>query len=134
TCGPRPPPTLGARSLMLGDGTGLCRARIERVVCHVVGGTAMPRNEKRRQAALQRHATKRKERKQLPGYASTGSPRALGRRAAGWPLYECLVPRDWQTEGEIIQILVVRRSPQGEVVAGTFLVDLGCLGVKDAFA
>jgi hypothetical protein len=94
----------------------------------------MPRNEKRRQAALQRHASKRKEKKQALGYGSPGSHRALVRLAAHWPLHECLVSRDWQREGEIIQTVVARRSPQGEIVAGSFLVDLCCLGVKDAFA
>jgi hypothetical protein len=29
---------------------------------------------------------------------------------------------------------VARRSPSGQIATGTFLVDLGCLGVKSAFA
>jgi len=33
-----------------------------------------------------------------------------------------------------VQIVVARRSPWGEVATGTFLVDLGCLGVKTGFA
>jgi hypothetical protein len=33
-----------------------------------------------------------------------------------------------------VQILVARRSPSGQIAAGAFLVDLGCLGVKSAFA
>jgi len=44
------------------------------------------------------------------------------------------VTKDWQQEGNIVQILVARRSPSGQIAAGTFLVDLGCLGVKTAFA
>jgi hypothetical protein len=44
-----------------------------------------------------------------------------------------LVTQEWQEPGEIIQILVSRRSPQGQIAAGAFLVDLGCLGVKNAF-
>ena len=38
----------------------------------------------------------------------------------------------WQKEGAITQIIVSRRSPEGQLAAGAFLVDLGCLGVKNA--
>jgi hypothetical protein len=34
----------------------------------------------------------------------------------------------------LIQLCVARRSAKGEVAAGVFLVDLGCLGVKNAYA
>jgi hypothetical protein len=58
----------------------------------------------------------------------------LLRTSGSWPLDECLLAQEWQEEGAIIQILVVRRSPFGQIATGTFLVDLGCLGVKSAFA
>ena len=61
-------------------------------------------------------------------------PTALLRAAAAWPLYECLVPRDWDKEGELVQIVVARLSAEGEVAAAAFCVDLACLGVKSAFA
>jgi len=61
------------------------------------------------------------------------SPQALFRTCGSWPLYECLISEEWQKEGMITQILVSRRSPQGQIAAGVFLVDLGCLGVKNAF-
>lgn len=84
----------------------------------------------------QRKAAKRKKKKEgrritLPWMQS---PRALLRTAGHWPLHECLLTKEWQKEGTITQILVARRSPSGEIVTGTFLVDLGCLGVKSAFA
>jgi hypothetical protein len=41
--------------------------------------------------------------------------------------------KEWQKEGAITQILVARRSSSGQIAVGTFLVDLGCLGVKSAF-
>jgi len=47
-------------------------------------------------------------------------------------LYECLLTEEWQEEGAITQILVSRRS-SGRIAVGVFLVDLGCLGVKNAF-
>ncbi len=87
--------------------------------------------QKARQQKLERHRQKRSQR-------STSSMRvALSRSLPGgagqWPLQECLITKDWRTPGEIIQILIARRGPLGQIGVGTFLVDLGCLGVKDAF-
>jgi hypothetical protein len=45
---------------------------------------------------------------------------------------ECLLTEQWRDPDEIIQILIARRGPQGQVATGVFLVDLGCLGVKNA--
>lgn len=92
----------------------------------------MARDPKKRQKALVRKAARRKQQK-------TGRPKrsgaeyALFRSAVNWPLHECLVTKDWQAEGEIVQILVARRSTLGQIAVGMFLVDLGCLGVKSAF-
>jgi hypothetical protein len=85
---------------------------------------------KRRQKKLQRKAAKRKQ------HAVASTPkgrRAQLRASASWPLHECLLTKAWQDTSEIVQILVSRRSPAGQVAAGAFLVDLGCLGVKAAF-
>jgi hypothetical protein len=87
---------------------------------------------KRRQKARQRKAAKRKKRTGRRQFVIQ-SPRALLRASGSWPLYECLLTKEWQKKGTIIQILVARRSSQRQIAAGTFLVDLGCLGVKSAF-
>lgn len=53
--------------------------------------------------------------------------------AADWPVYEVLLSRDWTKEAALITILVARRSvTSGKVAAALFLVDLACLGVKNA--
>jgi hypothetical protein len=88
---------------------------------------------KRRQKARQRKETKRKKKRTL-SRSLFQSPRALLRASGSWPLHECLLSKEWQKEGAIIQTLVARRSPTGQIAIGTFLVDLGCLGVKSAFA
>lgn len=88
---------------------------------------------KRRQKARQRKAAKRKQKHASPK-PRPAKGRALLRVAGQWPLHECLLTRTWQEPGEIIQILVARRSPTGQIAVGAFLVDLGCLGVKNAFA
>ena len=93
------------------------------------------RPAKQRQKARQRKAAKRKKRKArhatfLPRFRSA---RALLRASGSWPLLECLLSKEWQREGAITQTLVARRSPWGQIAVGVFLVDLGCLGVKNAF-
>jgi hypothetical protein len=88
---------------------------------------------KRRQKTLQRKTAKRKRKRTISQPRPTKG-RALLRAAGGWPLHECLLTKTWQKPGEIIQILVARQSPAGQIAVGTFLVDLGCLGIKDAFA
>ena len=82
---------------------------------------------KRRQKARQR------KKKRIPSKLRALSPRGLLRASGKWPLYECLLTEEWQEERAITQILVARRSPSGQIATGTFLVDLGCLGVKSAF-
>jgi len=88
---------------------------------------------KRRQKKLQRKAAKRKSKRQAVASAPKGR-RAQLRASADWPLHECLVTKNWRDTSEIVQILVARKSPTGQVVIGAFLVDLGCLGVKAAFS
>jgi len=65
--------------------------------------------------------------------ARRGTPRALLRVAGSWPPHEAWLTKAWQVPGEIVQILVARRSEQGDIALGAVLVDLGCLGVKSAF-
>jgi hypothetical protein len=90
---------------------------------------------KQRQKARQRKVAKRKQRKagRRRSMPQVQNPRATVRTSGSWALHECLLTEGWQKEGEIVQILVARRSPEGQIAAGTFLVDLGCLGVKSAF-
>jgi hypothetical protein len=50
-----------------------------------------------------------------------------------WPLLECLISQSWQDTTQLCQVAVARQSPAaGEVVVGAFIVDLACLGVKNA--
>jgi len=87
---------------------------------------------RKREKARQRKAAKRKQKR--AGRQAQYHPHPLLVSAGRWPLHEVLLTRDWQKEGEIVQILVARRSTLGQIATGAFLVDLGCLGVKSAFA
>lgn len=90
---------------------------------------------KQQQKARQRKLEKRaKKRHQRSGPAPrTALSRILPRDAGEWPLEECLISKEWRKPGEIIQILISRRGPLGQIGVGMFLVDLGCLGIKNAF-
>jgi hypothetical protein len=95
----------------------------------------MTRDERRRQKSLARKTAKRKNRKHsLNRQTLLPRARALPPGAAHWPVYECLVTRDWDQPGELVQILIARSSPAGEIAAAVVLMDLGSLGVKNAFA
>ena len=94
----------------------------------------MARDPKKRQKALQRKTARRKQKKaSLKGLFQPGK-KALLRQSGSWPLHEILLTEDWDTPGSLVQILVARKSAFGQLVVGVFLVDLGCLGVKNAYA
>jgi len=51
-----------------------------------------------------------------------------------WPLFECRIASEWRNTKMITTILVARRFPSGEVAMGCFVVDLACLGIKNAMS
>lgn len=62
-------------------------------------------------------------------------PKPLGGMAlaSSWLIHEVLISPTWNEQGHLALILVARRSPtSGKIAAGSFLVDLACLGVKSA--
>jgi hypothetical protein len=84
---------------------------------------------------VQRHAAKRKEKRRALAATRPAGARGVLRAAATWPLHECLITHGWQQHpDELVQILVSRRSPEGHLAGAVFLVDLACLGLKNAMA
>ena len=53
--------------------------------------------------------------------------------AASWPVFECLISAGWQDPIKLTNLVVAKEPPFGGVVCCVFLVDLGCLGPKEAF-
>jgi len=47
------------------------------------------------------------------------------------PIYNCMVNSDWERD-KLASVSVARKHTNGNVTVGLFLVDLNCLGVKDA--
>lgn len=56
----------------------------------------------------------------------------IRQKARSLPVYECWVNTGWE-EAQIVTLIVARQHSNGNITAGLYLVDLGCLGIKDTF-
>ena len=50
---------------------------------------------------------------------------------AKYPIHECLIPEDLFSSG-LGELVVARRTPSGDIAFSAFVIDVFCLGVKDA--
>jgi hypothetical protein len=96
----------------------------------------MALDERRRQKKLARKAGKRKKaletrRSQSSEGGGYAAERLMAAAAAG-PIHECLSPAGLFDVG-IGNVVVSRKMPDGEIGFGIFLIDVFCLGVKNAF-
>jgi len=91
----------------------------------------MSRNERKRQKALAKKTTKRQQRKleQRKKSVMLWSDEAIG----SWPIHGAWITSKWQ-EKSLAGIFIIRRQTNGAYAFANFLVDLGCLGLKDTFA
>lgn len=94
----------------------------------------MAKNPKKRENALARKEAKRRAKQRERRRAEGTGMRAFLNEAGQWPLAECLISPEWRDTTKLTQILVARESPTGRVATACLLIDLGCLGVKNAFA
>ncbi|MCP4422066.1 MAG: hypothetical protein GY805_36095 [Chloroflexi bacterium] len=85
---------------------------------------------KRRKRRKQKLAKRSKGRER-----GSGSDRSIIRQSHNWPLLECRIAAEWRNTNNICQVLISRKSENTGVVAmGAYVVDLACLGVKNAYA
>ncbi len=56
----------------------------------------------------------------------------IRQKARTLPIHECWINSDWD-EGRMAYIIIARKHTNGNFTVGTYLVDLNCLGVKDAY-
>ena len=97
----------------------------------------MPRDERKRQKALMKKRSKQKAASQhkshQPVFVSLSAPSII-RRARAFPFYECWISDNWQKDDlGLVEILVSRQQPDGNICFGTYLVDKYLLGVKNTF-
>jgi hypothetical protein len=84
---------------------------------------------RRRARQLARKAAKRKA--QLAARKKDAMGSWARASIAGWPVYECHMPKNLFQVG--LGDIIISRKIGDRVAAAVFLVDAGCLGVKDAF-
>ncbi len=98
----------------------------------------MPRDERKHQKALMKKRSKQKAATQHKTQQSTltaFSEQSILRRAREYPILECLISSDWEKEQPgLVEILVARQQPDGDVCFGFYLVDKLCLGLKNSLA
>lgn len=56
----------------------------------------------------------------------------IRQRARNLPLYKCFINEEWE-DTHMAQIIISRRHQNGNVTFCAYLVDTGCLGIKDTF-
>lgn len=97
----------------------------------------MPRDERHRQKKLLKRKQKAKAASKWRNAQNVmeASPRALVRKAREYPILECLINDNWDTEegGGFAQIVIARQQPDGDIAFGVYLVDMYCLGLKSTF-
>jgi hypothetical protein len=98
----------------------------------------MPQDERKRQKALMKKRSKQKAHAQhrtQHQQSTSFSTQMLIRRARTFPLLECWISATWQQdEPGLVEIIVAREQPDGNLCLGIYLVDKLCLGLKNTFA
>jgi hypothetical protein len=92
----------------------------------------MKRHGAREQKRLAKKKAKEAERRKELARRSSDNPLVRLRAADRWPVHEALVPDNLWSTG-IGTVVIARRAPGGMIAYGSFLVDVFCLGIKDAF-
>jgi len=88
-------------------------------------------DEKRRQKKLAKKAARRKARLASQKTAWSPGSRLSPAQAADYPIQDCLVPEQLFEVG-LGQIILTRSLPSGDLAMAVFLLDVFCLGVKNA--
>jgi hypothetical protein len=98
----------------------------------------MPRDPRKQQKAVMKKRSKQKaalQRKSQRQDFTSFSLQTVLRRARAFPFFECRISATWQKDDlGLIEILVARQQPDGNICFGVYLVDKFCLGLKNTFA
>ncbi len=89
------------------------------------------RHGAREQKKLAKQKAKQKEKRREIARLNSTNPNIRLQGTEHWPIVACLVPTELWDVG-LGSLLIARRAPDGKLVAAAFLVDVFCLGVKNA--
>lgn len=70
--------------------------------------------------------------KKKPVQQQLSPSKLIKERGRSYPIHKCLINKDWQREG-LAFIMVIRKMGGEKFLLGSYMVDIFCLGVKDAF-
>jgi hypothetical protein len=98
----------------------------------------MPRDPRKHQKALMKKRSKQKAASQHSSHrqeiGSLSLP-AIIHHSRAFPVLECWINANWQEDSlGLVQILLARQQPDGNICYGVYLVDKFCLGLKSTFA
>src|SRR5437879_10215300 len=86
----------------------------------------MKKRSKQKVASLQ---------KSLREQSMSFSAPAIIRRARAFPLLQCWISGEWQKDSPgLVEVLVPRQQPDGDICFGMYLIDKYCLGLKNTLA
>ncbi len=88
------------------------------------------KNKKKKGSGRRLSLTERRRREQVQELQRQARKLMMAHR---WPIREVVINDTWQ-EAQLASIVVCREREDGQLAAAMFLVDLGCMGVKDTFA
>ncbi len=85
----------------------------------------------RQQKRLAKQKSKRQSKHRKLAALSSPDPDIRLKSAEHWPVIACWVPGNLREAG-LGQLLIARRMPDGQLACAMFLVDVFCLGIKNA--
>lgn len=91
----------------------------------------MKKGEKKKQQKALKHRTEHKQVQKQVQAPGGDSPQRHVRQARSYPIADCWVQRGWE-QSRLAVVVVTRQQPNGQLAFGSYLVDVYCLGVKDA--
>lgn len=70
--------------------------------------------------------------KKKPVQPQLSPNKLIKERGRSYPIHKCLINSSWQAEG-LAFIMVIRKMGGNKFLLGSYMVDIFCLGIKDAF-
>ena len=86
----------------------------------------------RQQKRIAKQKAKRSAKRSIMLRRSSNDPTIRLQRAEKWPIVQAIVSAELRDEG-LGSLMIARQDPGGQLIFGVFLVDVYCLGVKNAF-
>lgn len=98
----------------------------------------MPRDPQKYQKSLMKKRSKRKAAARphsaQPAFTSASAQNII-HNARTYPLVECLISSGWKQDNMgLIEVLVTRQQPDGNICFGFYLIDKYCLGLKNTLS